>query len=196
MCFNSQTSLIAFLIAFISSILLAQRGKILESTIILFISFIQLNEYYLWENNACNKNNVLLSMITVIILSAQMYVFTKEHLKFNKKKKNPNIYLFIVICVTILLLYEIYKNNYCSIKEKNSHRLKWAVTYSSLVYLYCLLYFFQLAFYDLSSPLVIITLIFGVLYAKYKKSSATDIIGSLWCFMSVIYGPANLLFLN
>jgi hypothetical protein len=186
--------MIAFLIAFISSILLARQGKIIESTIILFVSLIQLNEYFFWENNSCNKNNILLSMVTVIILTLQIYVFSAQSLRLNKQTEF-NFYMFIVICVTLSILYEIYINKYCTVKESNSYRLKWAYTSCKLFYLYCILYLFQGYFSNISGPynVMIPTLLIASFYGIYKKSNFTDIIGSMWCFFSVIYGPIKLL---
>ena len=92
--------------------------------------------------------------------------------------------------------YPLNANDRCSIKEKNSCRLRWGLTFSKLVYLYLFLYFSYIVFQNQNSisPMIFVyTLILAVLYAIYKKSTITDIFGSVWCFLSVIYGPAKLL---
>ena len=64
MCFNATTSLITFTISLMSSIYLLYNGiyknnknDILFGILVILIGLMQLIEYFLWNNQKCNKKN-------------------------------------------------------------------------------------------------------------------------------------------
>jgi hypothetical protein len=137
MCFNSTTSIITFSIAAISSLYLYYKGRknnnkqdMLFSIIVMLIGLMQLIEYFLWENQTCNKINHNLSLLILVLLTLQPIIGWNYYYSLYSKTTNTShsfikLYSIFFICVAIYILYWLNKERLCSTPSNDSCRLHW-----------------------------------------------------------------------
>ena len=82
MCFNQETSLAAFLMGIGASVYLFHRGKaqgtkedIIAAWLSILLVSIQLLEFFLWRNQKCDQVNRNLSLLIVVILWLQPFLY-------------------------------------------------------------------------------------------------------------------------
>jgi len=204
MCYNYKTSICAFLIAFLSGMILITDNDYENRTIgivCILVSLIQLNEFFLWKNQSCDKINHIFSLLIICILYLQAIIIGS----FNKSYLN----VLVSIIFTILFIYIFYNghiNNVCTIKGIKSNRLEWGILIqdkhtggiSMAISLFGFLYILLLYSYiiKVSYPIrkltPIITFIIAYIYSL-NKTNKLEIFGSMWCFLSIILGPIALL---
>lgn len=138
MCFNSTTSLVAFVISLVCSVYLYMNGinsnnkcDLFFSAVVFLIGCMQLVEYFLWENQGCNNINHIFSLFIMVILTLQgMILCTIYYYIYPKGRYFSNtcihFYLFIYVCFFVYMMK--YLNNFklCSQPSSKSCRLKWA----------------------------------------------------------------------
>lgn len=226
MCYNYKTSFYAFLIAFVSGLILLTDNDYENRTIgivCILVSLIQLNEYFLWKNQSCDKMNHILSLLIICILYFQAIIIGS----FNKSYMNLVISIIFTF-VFIYLLYNGCKNNVCTIKGIKSKRLEWGIfkenslepdsSYLTSLFGFCyilLLYsYIDKVSYPVRKMTPILTFIIAFIYSLGRSASASasqiegnqttsflvfprtnnlEIFGTMWCFLSVILGPIALL---
>jgi len=209
MCFNPTASLIAFSIGLVSFIILLYL-KIYNASIIVFDLFvIQLLEYFA-HTSIINKdqvmNNISSKLIFIFVL-IQPILYYLTSLITNKQYiiKNANDYLFILpIYIIICVLFYFYLNSknlfkttYLNDSCKSICRLSWDFFgYNKLISIIILLLYIAIfiAFWKnislnyYSHILIVIAFIYTVFLTRDLKS-IFSIFGSIWCFLSVTYGP-------
>jgi len=89
MCFNATTSLITFTISLMSSMYLVYNGihennknDILFGILVILIGLMQLIEYFLWNNQKCNKINHVFSLLIIVVLYLQGIITSLLYYKF------------------------------------------------------------------------------------------------------------------
>lgn len=112
MCYNKESSIIAFIIGFFSSLyLITSRDKHINTIgfFFLFVSFIQFIEYLLWVESykTCNKTNDVLTKILFIILTLQSIFIMFFSIK-NNLFNNEYIKLYTIVATIIQILYIVY----------------------------------------------------------------------------------------
>lgn len=216
MCFNKESSIIAFTIGIVCSYLLIKKANklhdkyyILVAVLLILISIMQLIEFFLWLNQKCNNTNYIFSLLIIVLLWAQPFI-TYIAYTYIYKKKIPQTHKVILTIWTLLMLLVLYlcsQQNMCSLADKDSCRLIWnpftfiKENYIVIFILMILFYFyiFNLAFHKIKNStntraflVILIGVIISLLYYKGKKWYT--IFGSIYCFFCVFYGIVELLF--
>ncbi len=140
MCFNSNTSLVAFIISVACSVYLYMNGinknnkcDLFFSVVVFLIGCMQLIEYFLWENQDCNNNgsNHNLSLLIMVLLTVQGIISCIVYYRLYPKNRYFNN-TFVMFYLVIYSLFFVYMMNYlknfklCSAPSSKSCRLKWA----------------------------------------------------------------------
>jgi len=158
MCFNATTSLITFTISLMSSIYLLYNGiyknnknDILFGILVILIGLMQLIEYFLWNNQKCNKKNHMFSLSIIVVLYLQGIITSLAYYKLYPNNRFFKSYITIpfYILYTIFtgyLLYWLNSKKLCSKPSNKSCRLKWG-PYTALSKNY-LLFITHLFFYN------------------------------------------------
>jgi hypothetical protein len=129
MCFDSKTSINSFLISLGSCLLLFLRGSKRDRAIgfcFLFISSIQLCEYYLWKNLHNKKENLKWTKITLINIWIQPLAVILS-ISQVRNIVNKQVTMFLIIAYSLLSFIMINKicteKNYISetVKSENGH---------------------------------------------------------------------------
>lgn len=129
MCFDAKTSLNSFLISLGSCLLLFLRGSKRDRAIgfcFLFISTIQLCEYYLWENLNNRKENIKWTKITLMNIWLQPLALIIS-ISQVRNIVNKQVTMFLIIAYSLLSFIMINKicteKNYITetVKNKNGH---------------------------------------------------------------------------
>ena len=99
MCFNSNTSLVAFIISVVCSVYLYMNGinknnkcDLFFSVVVFLIGCMQLIEYFLWENQDCIKNryNHIFSLFIMVLLTLQGIVLCIVYYRLYPKNRYFN----------------------------------------------------------------------------------------------------------
>ena len=169
MCFNAETSMIAFIFGMSCAFYLIYRGikynlvgSIMAGILLCVAAPMQLLEYFIWENQDNRNFNSILSIIIFLLIVLQPLIYYGFGLKYKyKNKKLPdkiqninNIIITFFILINIYLLYILIKNknSLYSTKDNNSCRLKWdsfVLLYKKeliLFLLFLLIYFYLFSF--------------------------------------------------
>ena len=211
MCYNKETSIYAFLIGFVSGIILLNNNNKEDKyagIVCIMISLIQLTEFFLRNNQECNYTNHILSIIILVILYLQAVIFGYINLDTSNKNDTLiyNILFTIYTLSFIYILYNIYnkKQKLCSLKDSTFYeksRLSWDVfkkndttIFSILYVLLLLLYASKLKSYPIRKITPFITFILAYIYSSYNNHK-TNIFGTMWCFLSIILGPISLMYI-
>lgn len=142
MCFNSTTSLVAFIISVACSAYLYYNGTVHNnksdlffSAVVFLIGCMQLIEYFLWENQDCtsnsNNSNHNFSLLIMFLLTLQGIVSCIVYYRLYPKNRYFNntfvmLYLFIYTAFFVYMLNYLKKFKLCSAPSSKSCRLKWA----------------------------------------------------------------------
>jgi hypothetical protein len=183
MCWNSEVSLNTFIYAIISAtiLLLLNNTRYLYIMTVLSISSMQLLEYFAWININDKKMMKILSIIGIIIIFIQIFLFT--NLIQNKKYKN--IMLMLILLILIIYIILIFPQTTLDmIKAENGH-LAWLWSDVNIVFiLICFIFylapFFINKWYGFFMFGLISLIISMYFFYKYKT------FGSIWCYISNI----------
>ena len=212
MCFNKESSLTFFIFGTVCSIYIINRGiktknndDIASGVLLLFISFMQLIEFYLWINQTCNKVNRLMSLLIIVLLWAQPLSLYISSTILNNK--NPPVYHYILItiwCVgcALWLISGYQKNKMCSLADKDTCRLIWEPLvdlFENNTLLAIILFILYFTVYIISPCkklsnyfyVLIPSILISTIY--YKKEKFYSIFGSVFCFTGVFFGIFRLL---
>ena len=142
MCFNSTTSLVAFIISVACSAYLYYNGTVHNnksdlffSAVVFLIGCMQLIEYFLWENQDCtsnsNNSNHNFSLLIMFLLTLQGIVSCIVYYRLYPKNRYFNntfvmLYLFIYTAFFVYMMNYLKKFKLCSAPSSKSCRLKWA----------------------------------------------------------------------
>lgn len=220
MCFNKETSIIAFIIGILCAGILINRGNneennvdILSGILLIVIASMQIVEYFLWKYDSCGQKNRIASYFLLLVLYSQpiIYYFYKSKILGDKYKK----FNIIFLCITIILFFTFFmkyiysSKKLCSLKNIKTGRLEWAplkIMYDKRIWWFLVfgayLYLFNIKVNDTQDKVnfirkyfIIISLIISLIYSYVltgKDFFAN--MGSLWCFMCVFYGIVCIFF--
>jgi len=209
MCFNPTASLIAFSIGLISFIILLYL-KIYHAAIIVFDLFvIQLIEYFAHIsiiNKDKNMNEISSKLIYIFVfLQPILYYFTSLITNKQYVFKDANNYLFLlpfyIFILVILYFYlnnnKLFKTTYLDDSCKSICRLSWDFfSYNKIFLIIVMILYFaiilifwkNMTFKYYGIILIFIAFIYTVFLTRDLKS-ILSIFGSIWCFLSLTYGP-------
>jgi hypothetical protein len=205
MCYTEQTSINAFLIGTISSIVLLlytndKRYEIL-ALFFLFVTLMQLYDYIFWTNKN-NKVNEITTKIATITNHLQPIILALIILYFYKTLKFESKWLTILYTI-IILIYTLNGWNtlkYTEVTPKSAPSLEWKWNhFSGSVYVYILfLILLNVLFIQaiggtlgyISAILTTFSFVFSLW--KYQKQLST---GRFWCYFASLV-PIILLIFN
>ncbi len=197
MCYSKELSLISFLVGIITSILLIKFGdsrysdtnKVLQYFII-YISLVQLHEYFIWSDENCTSGLNKISSITLPVIVKLQPVILGFLLNYYVKSDNiisDSALSIINIVYTINALYSIsnYLNNQqsiCTYKNKFGHlKWNWISNFDGYAYLILTLLNTMNFWYNDNVKMMLIWISITLYYSKVI---APENIGELWCFSS------------
>jgi len=215
MCFNPTTSLIAFSISFISLCFLIYLKMYGVSIIVSYLTIMQLLEYFAHKSiiNKDTNLNITISKLIFIILFLQPIMFCVSSLFFKEKYvlKNANNYLFLLPIYIIFSAYfyyylnkkQLFSTGYLkTCKSTNSIcRLSWnffsvnkllSITLMIFYFSICFIWYKNNKFVWFPYIMLFISMIYTFIFSNDVKSFFS-MFGSIWCFLSVTYGPLVLL---
>lgn len=213
MCFNPEASLIAFSIGFVSSIILLYLKIYNAAIIVIDLFIIQLLEYFAHTsiiNKDTNMNTNTSKLIYIfVILQPLIYFFAALITKKKYLFKNANNYLFLLpIYTAICVFYYFYLNNknlfkttYLNDSCESICRLSWdffgynkIITIIILIlYISIFIIFWKSMSLNYYSQILIFIAFIYTIFLSRELKTILSIFGSIWCFLSVTYGPAVIL---
>lgn len=138
MCFNSTTSLVTFSISVLCFLYLLYNGikyknnyDIFASVVTILIGFMQLIEYFLWNNQNCSYTNHIVSLLIVVLLYSQVVIESILFIYLFKGTSNLLNTFILYVCIiytffTVYVLNWVNGKKLCSKPTKYSCRLAWA----------------------------------------------------------------------
>lgn len=190
MCFNANVSIVTFIVGLLGCFILIQNKKenyIPEAIFYLWVIQMQLVEFILWKNQPCNKNNIKITTIGIIINHMEPIILWLAILLFSTKKLPSwvNYTLLFYLFYSIFYSISAIKHECTNVTSESSPHLywKWNNKNGSSIYyglfLFCLII---LSIYGLKfgyHQAILISFSFalsGIIYGKYKST------GAMWCF--------------
>ena len=193
MCFSKNVSMFTLLTGILGGALCYSTGLPDYKIIGLFFAFVSLMqgiEYLLWKHQECDDYNkflsymgMLLNHLQPIILFILIYIYSKE--KFEKNKKL--LLTLITIYIIVITFYSLKFKNECTMKDNKEH-LNWEwnnkenkeIVY--FIFLICIVSFGFFLPNNGKSFSLAIMLSYLISYFIYHDK---NIVGSMWCFISV-----------
>jgi len=216
MCFNPTASLIAFSIGFISLCVLVVLKIYSVSIIVLYLTIIQLLEYFA-HKSIIHKDailNIAISKLIFIFVFLQPIMFYVSSLFFKGKYliKNANNYLCLIpiyIIFSVYFYYYLNKNHSFSttyLRTCNKHsfsvcRLSWnffsinkllSLLFLAFYFFICLIWYKNHKFLWFPYIMLFLSVVYTFIFSNDVKSFFS-IFGSIWCFLSITYGPLVIL---
>lgn len=206
MCFNSNISIITYLIAMSGSYQLYNMNLRPEAIFYAWVAQMQLLEFLLWKFQPCNvkpnitQKNIYTTHIANIVNHLEPFVLLFAIVYFSKVKLSKNIinYMYIFAILTILYTYNVINTTECTtVSEQSKPHLDWkwnSGPYFIQFYTLFLITLLVLAYNGLPYPRNIInTFIIFVSYAlSYLIYRDNHSVGAMWCF-SAAFAPLLLI---
>ena len=184
MCWNAEVSLNTFIYAIISFFIVIGFNKlpIITSIISLFVSLIQLYEYFAWKYIHNEKIIYYLSIFGPLIILLQLLLISYSN--FNDKTELIITISLIFIVGIIWMIYNYYNDKFDMKVGENGHLIwYWVDTPLIIMILVFLLYLYPMIrnnniyTFIFTSVVLLISLYY---YYKYKTW------GTMWCYFSNI----------
>lgn len=196
MCFSENISLFAFIVGMAGSMLVYSLGEIYDKIygiFHMFISFMQLVDFFLWRNQTCDAYNYIISITGIILNHLQPLVLGLLILYYNTRLSYQDkimilCILCIYLCVIIPYSWQYINKTQCTLKNSNNHLdWKWnwqkyhVFAYGAFVLTLLLLYF---RFVPVYGKLFAIIAVFSFISSAiiYKNE-----LGNMWCFYSLLF---------
>ena len=195
MCFNAPISLATFFLGFIFSLILIfygnpkyEKENIVFGIMLIFISSVQLMEYFLWSDiNNKNGINHLMTLICPLLIVCQPIILYIIKIIYFKPKlfslKDCNLELFILN----VIYFGVFLSNYIKYINKNlittvkKGHLSWPLSnlMNPIFYLILLaINMFYLTDFKYSAIIFIVTYLFSILSYIFFGYH----IAEMWCF--------------
>jgi len=203
MCFNAPVSLTTFLIGIIGSLRLFYLNYKAEAIFYAWVVLMQLIEFFLWRNQPCNKTNLILTNIGMLINHLEPIALWVGIILFSKKELPSfvNILLLLYLVLTIYYSKVFFNKNKieCTTETpESSPHLHWKWNYGQsyvIYYAYFLFCLVILSIFGLSNGTInafIVVASYLISYAIYADKHS---VGAMWCFFAA-FGPWVIPFLN
>ena len=198
MCFSAKSSLFAFIIGIIGSILLYKYGNKkyekenkIYSIFLLYVIFMQLFEFFFWidPKNKLNLNYIFSFIAPFFNLSQPLFLYILK-LIYNKPNIN-NIYDILVLllnAIYLIIFINGYKNYIQNTKplltlEKNNHLYwEWLKYFNPLYFVVFIVNIFYTS--NVNFSIIASLCIFLSLFLSSKIND--KFIGQIWCFIASI----------
>lgn len=187
MCFNEQVSIGTYIIGMAGCLNLYFNLNLkVEAIFFAWVVQMQLIEYFLWNNQSCNQDNINTTKTGIVINHLEPIVLWIAIILLSSHKLP--IYVNILMGVFLLVTYIYTKNVFmdkCTLKEGSHLIWNWNQgDYAVHYYLFFLLCMNLLIIYGLDngnklSMLVTGSYIISVILYYNEKS-----VGAMWCFFA------------
>ncbi len=213
MCYTSTTSLNAFTIGIIASLLLILKGYLqskkqlkIIGIFFIFVTLMQLYDYIFWTNPptlsiSASKTNELATKLACITNHLQPIILALLLYYFNKKLSKSSTILISIYTIAILI-YTINgwnKLKYTGVTAKSSPSLNWQWNHlegAKIIYILFLASLAYLFFDNLNYPINIIASLATILsfvYSIYKYNNNASS-GRFWCYFAAFVPLLFLIF--
>lgn len=192
MCYSANLSLLSFSFGLICSIYLYLYDKTNENIVIalfyIFVSLMQLIEYFLWKNINCTSSNVIISNIGLILNYLQPFILFLLCNKYLSKNNLIDLNIIKLInFIYIIYILKIYKSHttnkkLCTTINSKNH-LEWAWVYNfknDLIY-HFIMWFNIINFSN--NKKVLHSIIVGYIFLLISFLKFKDNIGEFWCLL-------------
>ena len=211
MCYNKETSLYAYIIGIVSSLVLFFYGDKYDKHIAFFVFIfiqIQLAEFFMWKDQECKKINHSATIFSHIILLLQPISVILGGLIFQTFSL-PNFIVYIALFITLIPLIKAIitniknKRTLCSREVNKTGHLEWDLTSgdfdkwpsSNKAMYYTFLILFMFIPWLFLKNRIKGVLSFAIIFLSFlfSKIDTKDINlkfeqwESKWCFIAVIY---------
>lgn len=190
MCFTKEISINSFLLGMISSILLIISKNTNENLLIakffMFVSLMQLIEYFMWNDLDCklgqNKIATILGPLLNHLQPTILLLLTVYHI-YNYSNINRLLLLvnFIYLIYVFYKYYYFINNGQEKCTQKNDVHLNWQWKYDFDYLFYNVVMIINILYlYDYKSIMIsfLLSYIFFFYYLKAERNS----VGELWCY--------------
>lgn len=194
MCYSKEASIITFSVGVITSILCIRLNTMIDKIIgyfFLFVSQMQLIDYFLWTHQICDNYNKYVSIMGMILNHLQPVMLGIIVILLNKEIQKKWIFLIIILYLVVFIPYSIQFLNSgdfeCTLQNNKDKHLLWNWNYMNttvdvyIIFLLAIVFISLIGFPTLKSGIyfsigTIIT--YGSSKYLYPKKS----VGALWCF--------------
>lgn len=200
MCFSAEVSLLTYVIGILGSINLWYLQLYPEAIFYSWVIQMQLIEFILWNNNACNSINQITTKTGIIINHLEPVILWLAIVYFSNSQlpKFVHQYMILFLLITIIYTISVFNDNCTSVTNTSKPHLFWAWnnhSYASYYYALFLLALLLLSIYGLqnngTTHALLVLLSFAVSHFIYKGKQT---IGAMWCFMAA-FAPVIIPFL-
>lgn len=189
MCWNFQSSLIAWIIATVTGIYLLSQKQYTMGILILTYSSMQLWEALMWLDQKCGNMNKTATILAYFALWSHVLAIGIG-LYLEQKVKLPLMIGLLFILLAFILLPKKWD---CSLKQPNKH-LKWGfdpgfyLLIFAMAIILLLFYMRPMKKAILISSLFIVSFVFSLIWSgKYET------VGSFWCWVAAAFSFVFLL---
>jgi hypothetical protein len=136
MCYNKESSITAFIVGIVLSTYLFTIGDKYLKTLSIFsgyIVFAQLIEYFLWDNQSCNKTNDIVSKIIPLYLLGQPLSVLLALYYFKSSFVKPEVLMTLIViglCIILKILYDTLTSNKKLCSKGVNGSLEWDTIYN------------------------------------------------------------------
>jgi hypothetical protein len=190
MCYSPTVSVVTYIIGMTGCLLLYQKQFYVESLFLAFVIQMQLIEYFMWNNQPCNSQNITITKYGIVLNHLQPFVLWFLVYLFHSKQLNQsiNIYMAVFGMITLFCIVKLLNNAECTtVTEFSKPYLYWSwnyyfYPYHNHYYVAFLLSFILLTVYGTKSShifglIVFLGFISSSLIYRHKRLT-----GSMWCW--------------
>lgn len=192
MCISKNFSILSFLIAILSSILLIKLVKTNSSKVIgyffIFVAFMQIIDYLIWIDLDCSKGfNLFASKLAHFIHNLQpvVLIILIKHFMNPRNAIFNNLYYPIIVIYTLYVLYTycnyIKENSLCTNTNIYGHlKWKWMDSFNYIPYHLIFLFVFFLLYDNIT---IRYSFIYSYLLFFFSLYRFKENVGEIWCFI-------------
>jgi small-conductance mechanosensitive channel len=204
MCYNKEVSLVIFIFGIMTAIKLIRKDKVKEGVIVIFVSIMQLVEFFLHMYPNINSSVHQIASLSIFFVSMSQIICYMALVPYqikNKENKEINTALLtlgsIYLAISVYFLFTVLFPNYGKFESiidpicKSNCRLNWAIIkYIRNENIY--LYYLMSIIYVLVTCMIIYQ-VFGInimiailsLWIFCVIFFSNNSVGTMWCFLSI-----------
>lgn len=191
MCYNSQVSLLTFIIGMLGSSKLFYDGHKPHAIFYAWVVLMQLVEFFLWNNQPCNDTNKKVTKIGMFINHMEPIALWIGILLFSSKilPLEVNLLMFFFFLLSFIYSNKLFKKGLecTSPSDDSKPYLEWKWNRGEHKYIYYTVFIIALillSLYGLDDGKFQASLIGGSYILSYYLYGEKKAIGNMWCFMA------------
>ncbi len=192
MCHNAPVSILTYLFGMSGSIYLFNQNYIVESIFFIWVIQMQLIEFFLWNNQNCNSDNINVSKLGLVINHLEPIILWIAILLYSSKTLPNYINLFMLVFIYFTINYTTYsieKQNCTLVTEQTKPHLYWSWNNQKGSIEYYQLFIVALnllCFFGLENGItsaMIMNVGYTISYILYKDKNT---VGAMWCYYAAL----------